>query len=167
MAYTPLVVMCMLLAAACAPGCGDATPPAGGVEVKPPLSYMLPHEIRIHPFTGLRTLDKDFRGLEVRMEAMDAYQDTTKAFGTFRFELYAFKPYSSNPKGALIESWEVDLMNSRENVIRWDPITRSYVFRLGLNESVPAGRRLVLTAAFESPYSLNRLFAKEYEFVAQ
>lgn len=167
MAYVPQALMCMLLAAVCAPGCGDATPPAGGIEVKPPLSLMLPHTIRIHPFTALRALEPGVRGLEVRIEALDAYQDTTKAFGTFRFELYAFKPYSSNPKGALIESWEVDLMNPRENVIRWDPITRSYVFKLGLNESVLAGRRLVLTAAFESPYSFNRLFAPEYEFVAQ
>jgi hypothetical protein len=41
------------------------------------------------------------------------------------------------------------------------------VFKLELNASIPAGRRLILTAAFESPYSVNRLFAKEYEFVSQ
>ena len=166
MACVPLVVMCSLLAAWCVPGCGDPTP-AGGIEVKPPLSLMLPHTIRIHPFTGLRNLEKGVRGLEVRMEALDAYQDTTKAFGTFRFELYAFKAFSPNPKGVMIESWEVDLMNPRENIVRWDPITRSYVFRLGLNESVAAGRRLVLTAAFESPYAFNKLFAPDYEFVSQ
>jgi hypothetical protein len=167
MAYMLPALMCSLLAAACAGGCADATPPPGGIEIKPPLSLMLPHTIRVHPFTGLRTLEAGVRGLDVRMEALDAYEDTTKAFGTFRFELYEFKPYSSNRKGALIESWEVDLMNSRENVIRWDPITRSYRFKLGLNESVPAGRRLVLAVSFESPYSFNRLFAPEYEFIAQ
>ena len=162
-ACLPLAVMCCLLAAWCAPGCGDPAS-SGNIEVKPPLSLMLPRSIQIHPFTALRSQENS---VDVRLEAKDAYEDTTKAFGTFRFELYAFKAYSPNPKGALIASWEVDLMNPHENFVHWDAITRSYVFKLELNASIPAGRRLILTAAFESPYSVNRLFAKEYEFVSQ
>ncbi len=165
MACVPLAVACCLLAATCAPGCGDPAPTGpGAIEVKPPLSLVLPHSIQIHPFTALRSKENV---VEVRLEAKDAFDDTTKAFGTFRFELYAFKPFAPNKKGAPIASWEVDLMNPHENFIQWDSITRSYLFKLELNASIPPGRRLVLTATFDSPYSFNRLFAKEYEFVAQ
>ena len=86
----------------------------GSIEVKPPLSLMLPHTVRIHPFTGVRTLDGNVRGLEVRIEALDAFEDATKAFGSFHFELFHFRPFSPEHKGELIESWEIDLMNPRE-----------------------------------------------------
>ncbi len=58
-------------------------------------------------------------------------------------------------------------MNPRENLLHWDSITRSYVFKLRLNQSVETVKRLVLTAVFESPYDFKRLFAKEYEFANQ
>lgn len=148
-------------------GCNQSVP-AGYVEIRPPLSLTLPHTIRIHPFTGLRVIDdQGQRGLEVRVEALDAYQDTAKAFGKFRFELHVFRPMSSDIKGARIESWEADITNARTNVVHWDPITRSYVFKLRLNDSIPTGRELVLTASFESPYSISRLFAADYRFVSQ
>lgn len=155
----------LLMSALC--GCSEK-PPAGYVEIRPPLSLTLPHTIRIHPFTGLREIgDHDQRGLEVRIEALDAYQDTSKAFGKLRFELYAFRSMSSDPKGNRIEAWEEDITSAKNNLVHWDPITRSYVFKLRLNESIQAGKELVLTATFESPYSISRLFAPDYRFVSQ
>jgi hypothetical protein len=151
-----------------AAGCTGA-PATGPIDVPSPVNLLLPHAIRIHPFTGLRGLDASgkVRGLEVRMEALDAYQDSTKAFGTFHFELYHFKPFSGDRKGERIETWEVDLMNPRENIIHWDPITRAYIFKLQLYRAVPAGQRLVLTASFDSPFNKERLFAAEHEILAQ
>jgi hypothetical protein len=162
-----LLGMAIVWMSACASGCDD-TAPAGYVEIKPPLSFTLPHTISIHPFTSLRTIDNQGQRLEVRMEAKDAYQDTTKAFGKFRFELYSFKPISPNHKGELIDSWEEDITGGQTNLIHWDPITRSYVFRLVLSASIPPGRILVLTASFETPYSTSRLFPQDdYVFTSQ
>lgn len=145
----------------------SSTQATGAASVPAPINLLLPQSIRIHPFTGVRALDakSKIRGLEVRMEAIDAYQDAGKAFGDFRFELYSFEPNSAQRKGEIIESWHVSLMDPKDNVVHWDPITRAYIFKLQAYRPIESGRRLILVAVFTSPYT-NRLFA-EYELVAQ
>jgi len=65
-------------------------PEPADVKLPAPLHLLLPRAISIHPFTGTRTFDKAGRvkGIDVRVEALDAYGDSTKAFGKFRFALY-------------------------------------------------------------------------------
>jgi len=142
---------------------GCASPPAsssgGQMEVPSPINLLLPRKIRIHPFTGTRTFDQagGIRGIDVRIEALDATDDSTKAYGDFRFELYAFRPNSLDPKGKLLAVWDVSLSKPQENLLHWDSIIRAYKFKLQWDQPIPVGRRFVLVAIFSSPFT-ERLF---------
>ncbi|MCK4626575.1 MAG: hypothetical protein KAV00_14745 [Phycisphaerae bacterium] len=143
-----------------------AQPPAAEV-VPEPINTLLPTQIRIHPFTGLRAFsDKgDIKGLDVRIEAIDAYGDTNKAFGLFRFELYQFKPNSPDPKGPRVAVWNVNIEDFKTNRRHWNSIARTYQFKLAWNRPIPVGRKFVLITIFQSRFT-ERLFA-ELTFVSE
>lgn len=144
----------------------DTQPEPAAQPVPKPLHLLLPQAVRIHSFTGMRTFNEagGVQGIDVRIEALDAYGDSTKAFGTFRFALYPYRPNLPNKRGQRIATWEEDLLEPRKNALHWDRITQAYQFRLQWNRPVPVGNRYLLTATFTSPFSL-RKFA-EREFVA-
>ncbi len=161
--------LALLLAAA---GCTDgdvglgaapATQPGNGggasQAVPAPIDLLLPQRIRIHPFTGTRTFDAagGVRGIDVRIEATDAFEDPTKAFGDFRFELYTHEAHGPDPKGRRIAVWRVSLLEARQNVLHWDGIAKRYQFKLKWTHPIPVGQQFVLTATFTSPFS-RRLF---------
>jgi hypothetical protein len=128
----------------------------GSVQIPRPLSLLLPKSLHIHPFTGTRTFDESggLSGLEVLVTPRDAYNDPTKAFGTFLFELYEFQPNNPDPAGRRIAWWEgVSIMDPQANRVHWDDFSRAYKFKLALEQSVAVGRRLVLRVYFTSPYS--------------
>ncbi len=145
-------------------GCTGPNGPAGSVG--PPLSLLLPKTIKIHPFTGTRTFDEKggIKGIEVRIQLLDAYRDATKGFGDFRFELYEFRPHSQDRKGRRIAMWQETLMEPEKNLLHWDKLTRAYKFKLQWDQPISVGERFILTAVFASPYT-ERLFA-ERQFVA-
>jgi len=129
--------------------------------VPEPVDLLLPHSLRIHPFTGTRTFDETggVRGIEVRLEALDAFGDSTKAFGDFRFELYAYHPDQPDHRGRQINIWDISLSEPRSNAIHWDKVHRNYLFKLRWDEPMQVGRRFVLGAVFTSPFT-DRLFAQ-------
>ena len=161
---------CLLLAAAAAGamigGCNGpqspASQPAGLVAVPEPIQLLLPKQIRIHSFTGTRDFSDSggIKGIDVRIEAIDGYGDAGKAFGRFRFELFAFKPTSADPKGPRIAVWTVDVADPKVNRAHWNSIMRTYQFKLGWREPIPVGQKFVLSAMFESRYS-KRLFDEQ------
>ena len=128
-------------------------------EVPYPINLLLPEEIKIDSFTGTRTFDKagGIRGIDVRVKALDAYGDVTKAFGKFRFELYRFRANNTDPKGDPLGLWHVDLSEPRVNVRHWSDIPPGYKFRLKWSRSIPVGKQFVLVAVFSSPFT-ERLF---------
>jgi hypothetical protein len=169
------------LAAAWAGGCKDGRvigPDAGAKadgaksapgsrrgDVPAPVDLLLPRKIRIHPFTGTRTFDASgVRGIDVRIEPTDAFGDATKAFGTFRFELYAYAAQSPDPKGRRISSWTVDLIEPDQNRRHWQPTALRYQFKLQWNRGIPVGERFVLAATFTSPFT--RRLTAERVFVS-
>ncbi len=133
----------------------------GSVEVPEPLNLLLPTEIRFHPFTRTRILDANggVSGINVRIEAIDAYGDSTKAFGDFRFEMYQFRPNSPDCKGMRLATWHESVMEPGKNLVHWDKFARAYRFKLKWDHPVPAGQRFVLVAVFSSPFA-QRLFAE-------
>ncbi|MFP3938519.1 MAG: hypothetical protein ACLFVW_09280 [Phycisphaerae bacterium] len=161
-----VVPTAMLAAILLSPGC-DGTPspsevqPADGEPVPYPVSLLLPKDIRIHPFTGTRTFDEagGVKGVEVRVEAIDHYGDSSKAFGDFRFELYTYRPNNPDPKDRRIAVWKVPLSDAEQNIVHWDNITRTYKFKLHWDQAIPVGRRFVLVTVFNSPFT-ERLFAE-------
>lgn len=140
-------------------------PPRDATPVPPPLHLLLPAAIDIHPFTGTRTFDAEggVKGIEVRVTPRDAYGDATKAFGTFRFELYEFHANRADPKGERRAFWDVSVMDPKVNRVHWD-VSLTYKFRLEWDQAIPVGRRFVLVAIFSSPFT-KRLFA-ERKFIA-
>ena len=126
--------------------------------VPKPIDLLLPRDIRIHPFTGTRTFDeaRGLKGLEVTIEALDAYGDATKAFGNFRFELYEYRPSNQDKRGRRVAVWEESLLKPEKNLIHWQ-VHKVYQFRLQWDRAIPVGRRFVLVAVFSSPFT-ERLF---------
>lgn len=134
---------------------------AGSVRVPAPVDLLLPKAVRIHPFTGTRTFDQagGVKGIDVRVEALDAYNDPTKAFGQFSFALHQFVPGNADPKGKRIATWEEDLLEPKKNFTHWDSITRTYEFKLQWYRPIPVGNQFVLVVTFSSPFS-ERKFAE-------
>jgi len=141
-----------VLALTLLPGCPVA-PPAGEVPVPDPLNLLLPKRIRIHPFSDVIVGPDGVKQVEVRIEAIDSFGDATKMFGEFRFELYTVKPMSIDPKGRLIETWDVSIMDGRTNLLHWDGITRTYVFKLDWDTPLGGRPPLVIRAVFNSPFT--------------
>lgn len=169
------------LLAACLGGCQDgklnmpsawpatAAAPHGEVgaqQVPAPVNLLLPKAIRIHPFTGTRTFDQagGVKGIDVRVEALDGFNDPTKAFGQFNFALHQYVQGNPDPKGKRIATWEENLLEPGKNIQHWDSITRTYEFKLQWYHAIPVGSRFVLSVSFTSPFS-ERKFA-EHIFVS-
>jgi hypothetical protein len=165
----PRLAAAAALAGLLAAGGCDATNAGGpvdpNVEVPYPVSLTLPASIHIQPFTGMRTFDEagGVSGLEVLVTPEDAFGDPTKAFGTFRFELYEFRRNHPDPKGRRRLCWEQDVAEPKRNRVHWD-VSLAYRFRLRLDQAIPVGQRFVLVAIFSSPFT-DRLF-DERQFVA-
>ncbi len=145
----------------------DRDSPHQRIPVPFPLDALLPTQITIHPYTGMRTFDENDRpvGFEVRIKALDRYDDPTKAFGEFLFILYAYRPQSENPRGARLGLWREQLMDPNKNQLHWDPITQSYKFNLSHRGRLLTGHRYVLEVYFTSPFTerltTKRVFAAD------
>ncbi|MCE5324978.1 MAG: hypothetical protein LLG01_01040 [Planctomycetaceae bacterium] len=147
-------------------GCGDmssvfkgpsqdlSTFEAGTIPLPSPIDTLLPARLRVHPFSAIKMLDaKSGYGLDVRVEALDAFDDTTKAFGSFRFELYSYIAGTTDPKGGRLITWEVPLGDPKVNMVHWQKMDRNYRFRLQWGGGVAPGQRYVLVVIYTSPYT--------------
>ena len=163
-----VVVVALVLSAGCnggkfsmtspADSAASARPEPADVKVPAPLHLLLPKAIRIHPFTGTRTFDEagGVKGIDVRVEALDAYGDATKAFGKFQFALYQHQSNSPNPRGPRVATWEEDLLKPEKNLVHWDSITRAYAFKLQWYRAIPVGQKFILAVDFSSPFSARK-----------
>ena len=127
--------------------------------VPAPLDELLPVSIHIHAFTAAEKLKDGQQAISLNIMATDAYGDPSKAFGHFRFELHAFRPSSGQPEGKLLHRWRVDLMDPGQNRRHWKKAHPMYEFRLGCGNILIPGKRYVLVAVFDSPFT-DRLFAR-------
>lgn len=135
-------------------------------EIPSPIDTLLPHKIDFHPFTeaGIRQLDDagGLRGIETRIRAFDLHGDTTKAFGQFRVELYAYRPDAVDHKGKKGPTWEIDLMDAEVNNLHWDEISRAYKFLLQWDNAIPVGQRYVLHVTLSSPWTARKFAEKVF-----
>jgi len=133
-------------------------------RVPEPIHLLLPQAIRIHPFTGTRTFDEagGVKGIDVRIEAIDAYGDATKAFGKFHFALHHYRTGTASPKGRRIATWEEDLLEPRKNLLHWDNITRTYKFKLQWYKPIPVGSRFILVVNFASPFTQRKFAERDF-----
>ena len=154
-------------------GCGVGCQKGGkGVSDEGPnteelIQFYSPQAIKILPFTKAKSFDKDAipDGIEVSMRTLDGAGDPVKAYGTFLFELYAYRPASTDHKGELIQSWRQPVLNLDDQKQYWERVTTSYQFQLSW-EGVPLApqKKYILAASFQAPGG-PRLFDEfEWEF---
>ena len=157
------MVLIAVLSLAMLPGCPPQAPPKGEVPVPEPLNLLLPTRMRIHPFSDVIARGGGIQQIEVRIEAFDAFGDATKMFGEFRFELYALKPRSTDKRGRLIETWDVSIVAGKTNLMHWDGITRTYVFKLDWDKPLAGNPPFVMRAVFSSPFTQRFIAERVFE----
>lgn len=158
-----LYALGLLLATGLTGGCCPKVP-AGKTPVPKPINLLLPKKIRIQPLSGIKKLETgtNVRGLDVRIEAIDFFGDSTKAFGILRFELYAHHNGNIDPKGKRLDTWTVSILNPNDNRKHWD-ITQVYQFKLQMDQPIPANQPYVLEVIFASPFTERLIAERVYE----
>lgn len=117
------------------------------------MTLLLPTKIKVHSFTKIKPLFGSPlpNGIEVWLEPRDRFGDVVKIVGDLRFELYRYKPASSDPKGEQIEFWEAQIATAKDQQQYWDKVARMYQFPLGWDYAPPAGKRYILLATYQPP----------------
>ncbi len=139
--------------------CGVMLPLVGCVEstpTRPTKSTMrtdgpfVPVRTRIHPLTRIVSGEDGERVVEVHLELYDYWNHAVKGVGTVLFELYRDRTMGGGVTGSTQEMrWPViDIRDPEVNSRPYDPVTRTYLFKLrGLPEELPPGR-IILHATF-------------------
>lgn len=109
-----------------------------------------PVRMRIYPSTRF-VQSGDDSILEARVELFDEMDDSVKGVGRFRIELFD-RPRGGNPGvGQRRYSWDISVLTLDDQRRYYDTITRSYLFRLKLEDQTTARQETVLQATFISP----------------
>ncbi|MCK6486225.1 MAG: hypothetical protein HUU22_10555 [Phycisphaerae bacterium] len=126
-----------------------------------------PCRIDILPFTKPKSFDADPYpdGVEVAVRLIDALDDPVKAWGTFQFELYHFRPASGEPRGERAGRWTMQLASVADQRHYWDRVTQTYRFPLGW-EGTPLmpDKKYILDVSFQPP-DHQRIMAQPYTLV--
>lgn len=129
-------VWCLAVLAV-AGGCASSGPRSRGVEstvqraTDPDARWPFwPQSMRIHPLSHfMRHRDTGKLLIEARIEFTDAEGDTSKAAGVIDLQLYDAASDQFVEAGA-VSSWSTNLADIAANRDHYDPVTRTYLFRL-------------------------------------
>jgi hypothetical protein len=110
----------------------------------------VPEAMRVHPFTTIGPAGSgESMLLEVRMELLDQVGDPTKGVGDFRFELYKIAAGAAREgEDVRLFQWDAPMTTLEQNRRHYDPITRTYTFKLKLAEPVAPHQRLRLVVQY-------------------
>lgn len=124
------------------------------VEVQPHW-LPVPTSVRVYPST--RFIRESGRSiLEARFELYDAMGDPVKYAGTFQIELFSVDENLGNTPRRLLYNWNAGLLTLDEQREHYDPITRGYLFRLGVDNLKIANQITLLKVSF-SPIDRARI----------
>jgi|CXWL01.1.fsa_nt_gi hypothetical protein len=142
----------------------------GGPSTDDLVTYYSPRSIKILPFTKPRSFDDDAipDGVGVSLQALDGAQDPVKAYGTFLFELYEFRPTLGNHRGNRIQDWQQNVFSLEDQKQFWSRVTSTYEFQLSWEgQPIPSQKKYILVASYQAPGG-KRLFDElEFEFRVQ
>jgi hypothetical protein len=158
-----LILCCGLFVGACRRG--GVMSNEGGPTTEQLVQFYSPRSIKILPFTKPRSFDDDAipDGIGASMLTLDGAGDEVKAYGTFIFELYAFRPGIAGHRGELIRSWTQPVLDIKQQKQFWERASKTYEFQLSWEgQPLTPQKKYVLSASFQAPGS-ERLF-DEYEF---
>jgi hypothetical protein len=109
-----------------------------------------PVAVRVYPSTRfVREGERVF--LEARIELLDAMGDPAKWPGQARLELLAATSTRPIRTGGRLYGWSVDLRTRRQQARHYDPVTRTYHFRLVIDDPAVTERPTVLRAEYSPP----------------
>lgn len=129
---------------------------------------IVPVRIRVYPSSHF-TRDQDQLILEARIELFDEMGDSVKGAGIWHFELYAHEQTGElSPSGIvtsstrrpiaaprasdeLLYSWDVTMLSLDQNQRFYDPITRTYLFRLNLEDGSTSPTAVKVHIIFTRP----------------
>lgn len=116
-----------------------------------------PQRVRVYPSTRITT-NQGATWLEARVEFLDGMDDSCKAVGTMRFELLAAGTIRERAAGEMLYAWNTSLLTLNDQHA-WDEVTRTYRFRLKLDDDALLQRDVVLLTWF-TPVEGDRLEAR-------
>jgi len=126
----PAVVAACLLA-----GCSGPTPGGDHPLAGPPRSAarpadwpFWPRSVRIHPLTRLVEETDGTNHIEARIEFLDRQGDGTKASGSVDLALFDERRGPEDRRA--IDYWASDLVGDAADAENFDPVTRTYLFKL-------------------------------------
>jgi hypothetical protein len=119
--------------------------------------------MRIHPLTRLaRDPDTGEPWIDVRIELFDRDGQTVRGCGRIRIDLHEATDLEAALAPPVVASWEIDLSDLTYNALRFDPVTRTYLFPLEL-EPDQLGDSPLLRAYYETGDG-RRLKRAEFRF---
>ncbi|MCG3180549.1 MAG: hypothetical protein BIFFINMI_02911 [Phycisphaerae bacterium] len=124
-------------------------------EMPPSARLLLPKEIEIVPLTRVGDWDGDGKedGFEVLVRPLDAFGDATKVVGTFRFELFPYRPAHADRRGLeRVARWEQPILTAKENALYWDKYSRNYRFNLVWAKVPAVGEKFVFQVTYIAPW---------------
>ena len=103
--------------------------------------------------------------LKVLLEVFNAQGLPVSIIGTVRFELYEFRPLSSDPRGRRLSIWpELDLGNAADAENYWSQLLRGYEFYLPVDFTPGSGKKYVLeVTCFDEQIRHRDLFKMQYQ----
>ncbi|MEX0775196.1 MAG: hypothetical protein WD042_05720 [Phycisphaeraceae bacterium] len=116
-------------------------------DPEPRVWQIKPQAVRVFPTTRVAQ-EVGTAVLEARIEIFDQAGDSTKAVGNFRFELLSDGRLNDPTMGPRLYLWEEQMLTLEQNREHWDPITRTYYFRLKLDEAPSGDQALRLVVTF-------------------
>ncbi len=121
------------------------------------LGMLLPKQIKIQPFTKIKSFDDDRvpDGVAVVVRPTDQFGDPVKLVGHVYFELYAYQNASAERKGERIEFWDRTIATEKDQKLYWDRTAQMYEFPLGWTQGIPSSpsRKFVLTVTYRTPWN--------------
>lgn len=166
-AHLGVLILLLAVGALANAGChrGQIGDTSEGPTTDELVAYYSPRSIKILPFTKPRSFDDDAipDGIGVSLRPLDSGSDPVKAYGTFIFELYAYKNAIGSHRGPLIQTWTQPVQNVTDQKKFWERVTSTYEFQLSWEGTpIPPQKKYILAASFQASGS-ERLF-DEYEF---
>jgi len=153
-------------------GCqrGEITAAEGDPTAEELIAFYRPRQIRILEFSKPASFDNDAipDGIAVWIHALDGAGNPGRAYGTFLFELYSYRPASQDHKGELLQQWSESIHSIEDQKLFWDRFSDGYEFQLlWEGVAIPPQQRYILTASYQAP-GAERLFdTYQFEFRVQ
>lgn len=157
--------LCLTILVGISCGRGEISDTGEGPTREQLVEYYSPTQIQLLPFTKVRSFDDDIipDGLAVSLRPLDGAGDPVKAYGSFLFELYAYRPATATHRGERLQSWTQTIRTPEDQRRFWERVTSTYEFQLAWEGNpLPNNEKYLLAASFEAP-GAERLF-DEYEF---